>query len=366
MKVLVQVGNLGGSVLDRLIRPIARIENVDMVLVVCRKPGPAIPKLEYHYPPGFSSKFAPTSAVHEFFTLLHLAISTRPNCILGYLLFPHGLMSFIVAKLTRRPVIISLIAGPIEVENPLRAILHRTSPWVDKIFLQILDRSDAVVTTGSFTKSFLIRQGLKESKIHPITGISPPDDGRVRFMELPKIYDVVSIARLSPEKHIEVLLHAVLKVKEVYDNIKVCIVGDGPCRAELVKLADELGLNDNIDFPGYQKDVAYYYNSSKIFVHTSEREGFPNVFLEAMICGIPSVISNCGDITDVARDGFNCLIIDKYDDYEGFARSIIRLLEDEELYRMLAQNAFKTAKAHPIEKATEAWQSLLRGLGIYK
>lgn len=366
MKVLAQVGNLGGSVLDRLIRPIARVENVDMVLVICRKPGPAIPKLKYHYPPRFSSKFAPTATVHEFFTLLYLSIFKKPNCILGYLLFPHGLMSFIVAKLTRRPVIISLIAGPIEVEYPLRGILHRTSPWVGKIFLKILAHSNAVITTGSFTRAFLIRQGIEESKIYPITGISPPNDCRVSFMKLPRIYDVVSVARLSPEKHIEVLLRAVSKVRKVYDNIKVCIVGDGPLKVELVKLADELGLNNNIDFVGFKQEVAYYYNSSKTFVLTSEREGSPTAFLEAMMCGVPSVVSNCGDISDIARDGFNCLVIQKYDDYEGFARAIIRLLEDKELYRMLAQNALETAKALPIEKATEAWQSLLDGLGIYK
>ena len=365
MIVLVQVGNLGSSVIDRLIRPLAQA-GVCRVLLICRHPGPNIPQIEYYCPPKFIAKFAPIAVVHEFFTLIYLTFFKRPNCISGYHLFPHGVTAFIIAKLTRRPVIISLIAGPIEVENPLRGILRQTSPWVGKIFLKILDHSNAVITTGSFTRAFLIRQGLEESKIYPITGISPPNDCRVRFIELPKLYDVVSVARLSPEKHIEVLVRAVLKVRENYENIKACIVGDGPCRTELENLADELRLNNNIDFIGFKQDVAYYYNSSKIFVLTSEREGSPTTFLEAMMCGIPSVVSNCGDITDIARDGFNCLVIQKYDDYEGFARAIIRLLEDEELYRMLAQNALETAKALPIEKAIEAWQSLLDGLGIYK
>lgn len=366
MNVLVQVGNLGSSVIDRRVRPITQAANVNKVLLVCRRPGPEIPKLEYHCPPRFVSRFAPVAIVHEFLTLLYLSVFRRPNCILGHLLFPHGLMSFVVAKLTRRPVIISLIAGPIELENPLRGILHQTSPWVGKIFLKILDHSNAVITTGSFTRAFLIRQGLEEGKIYPISGISPPNNSRVRPMNVPKLCEVVSVARLSPEKHIEVLVRAVSRVREIYGNIKVYIVGDGPCRIELEKLADELRLNDNIDFVGFQKDVAYYYNSSKIFVLTSEREGSPGAFLEAMMCGIPSVVSNCGDITDIARDGFNCLVVQKYDDYEGFARAIIRLLEDEELYRMLAQNALETTKALPIEKATEAWQSLLDGLGICK
>ena len=114
MKVLVQVGNLGSSIIDHRVRPITQAANVNQVLLVCRRPGPEIPKLEYHCPPRLVSRLAPVAIVHEFFTLLRLSVFRRPNCILGHLLFPHGLMAFVVGKLTRRRIILSLIAGPIE------------------------------------------------------------------------------------------------------------------------------------------------------------------------------------------------------------------------------------------------------------
>ena len=105
--------------------------------------------------------------------------------------------------------------------------------------------------------------------------------------------------------------------------------------------------------------MEYYYNRSKVFVLTSEREGFPNVFLEAMMCGIPSVVSNCGDITDLAEDGVNCIVIPYYSDYASFASAIIHLLEDEDFYHKLAQNALETARSHSIEKITLKWQAIL-------
>jgi len=343
-------------------RPLARADNVERVFLVCRNPGPEIPKLEYHCPPKFVARFASAAIVYEFLTLFYLSIFRKPGCISGYFLFPHGLIAFVVGKLTRRPIVVSLIAGPTDLLR-LGSRLRVDSTNVSicgRLFLKMLKHCNAVTTTGSFTRDFLIRQGVEGDKIYPI--INPPDDARVHPTAMPKRYDVISVGRLAPEKHIEILLKAASRVKRRYNDIKVGIVGDGGCKAGLVKLAEELGLNGNVDFVGYQKDVAYYYNSSNIFVLTSEHEGFPNVFLEAMMCGIPSVVSNCGDITDIAKDGVNCVVIQRYDDYEGFAAAIVHLLEDEDTHHKLSENALKTVTGLSIEQVTQKWETILKGL----
>ncbi len=367
MKVLVQAGNLTGSIIDHLMRPLARAENVERVLLVCRYPGPEIPKVEYHFPQKLISTYPMLAIVYQFFSLLYLSMVKKPDCILGCRLYPHGLLSFIVAKLRRRPIILFLIGGVAE----LYGIGHRLGvdftealPRLGRIFLNLLKRSDTIITTGSFTKDFLVKQGVDGNKIYPV--INPSHESRIYPEEVPKIYDVVSVGRLSPEKHVETLLHAIPRIKEKYGDIRACIVGDGPCRDELLKLATKLGLNDNIDFVGFQKDVAYYYNSSKIFVLTSEREGFPTVVIEAMTCGIPPVVSNCGDVIDIARDGFNSIVIPRYNDYEGFAEAIIRLLKDKELYRKLSQNCLNTAGSISMEDVARKWQLILGSLAHHK
>jgi len=233
-------------------------------------------------------------------------------------------------------------------------------PLLGVALLKMLQHSAAVITTGSFTRAFLVRQGIEEARVYPIIG--SPIPSRLCPVRVRKVYDVVSVGRLVPVKRVEVLLRATSVVKRSRSDVRVCIVGDGPCKTELLELAHELGLDDNVDFVGFQQDVAYYYNRSRVFALTSEREGLPIVFLEAIALGIPSVVTNCGDIRDTARDGFNCMVIQRYDDYEGFAVAITRLLEDEQLSRKLSRNALETAKDLSLQRATKQWEEILANL----
>jgi len=354
------VGNLPGVIIDHHIRPLSQLPIVTDISVGCRNPGPGISNVQYHCPPRIIARFAPIAIVWEFFTLLRLSLLAKPRCILGYLLFPHGLMAFVVAKVTGRRALPSLIDGPVElcgVGSAPGIQFTRRLPRLGVAFLKMLRHSTAVITTGSFTKAFLVRQGIEEAKVYPIIG--PPVPSRLCPIRVRKVYDVVSVGRLVPVKHVEVLLHATSVVKRSRRDVRVCIVGDGPCKTGLLELAHELGLDDNVDFVGFQEDVVYYYSSSRIFALTSEREGIPIVFLEAIALGIPSVVTNCGDITDIARDGFNCIVIQRYDDYEGFAVAITRLLEDRQLSRKLSRNALETAKDLSLQRATKQWEEIL-------
>lgn len=361
MKILIQFGNKGDSLVDHLVSPIAEAQNIDKILLVCRRCGPEIPKVEYHTTPRILGKFAPLAVIYEFFNLLRLAVFARPDCIGGYLLFPHITMAFIVSRLTHKPFIASLVAGKYEfyTKGSLAGYnLDTTPPWYGRILLKLLIRSDIVTTTGKVTKNFLVKHGVKDEKIYPI--INPPNATKFYPVELIKIYDIVCVSRLSYIKHIEVLLYAMEKVKKGYPGVRACIVGDGSLEEWFKSIAVKLGIDENVEFAGYQKDVAHYYNSSRIFVHTSEREGFPNVFLEAMMCGLPCIVSNCGDITDIARDGYNCIVIPEYKKHEAFAGAIVRLLEDEALYMKLGENALKSVREISREEITQTWEEIFK------
>jgi glycosyltransferase involved in cell wall biosynthesis len=284
--------------------------------------------------------------------------------ISGFYLNPHGIIAFIIAKLTGKKVVVSLIAGRPELytKGSTSGIDFSITPlpWYGKIYLNILKHSDAIVTTGSVTKNFLVMQGVTADKIYPI--ISPANATRFYVTNQPKIYDILSVGYLYLIKHQEVFLKAISLVKDNYPDIKACVVGYGPLKDALVKLADELGISKNVDFVGFQTNISFYYNASKIFVHTSESEGFPNVVLEAMMCGVPCVVSNCGDIIDLAKDGVNSTVIQKFDDYEGFAKAIISLLENTQLYYSLRQNALKTMELTSIENVTQLWELIMAKL----
>jgi glycosyltransferase involved in cell wall biosynthesis len=363
MKVLVQVGNLRSGLINHLMRPLVQAENVREISLVCRNPGPAIPKLKYHCPPRFISRFAPAAVACEFFILLYISVFKKPSCILGFLLFPHGLMAFMAAKLARRPVGIALIAGQVElyaIGSPLGVEFTKPPPLPGKIFLKIMKRCDVIMVTNSSSQEFLLSQGMDKGKIH----ILPQPVARDRYypMDIPKKYDAISVGRLAPVKHVEIFLKAISEVKKEYEGIKACIVGNGPSRAYLERLAIDLGLARCVEFAGFKEDVTRYYNSARIFVMTSEREGGPFTLMEAMACAIPAVTSRCGVVSDIGQDGSNCIIIENYNDSAAFAEAIVRLLKDEDLCHRLAQNALETASSISMEKATQAWNTILRQL----
>jgi len=359
--VLKQVGGLGNSIIDHLIVPVASAANVKMVQVLSHHHGPKTINIKYRCPPSFLIKFSFFAAMWEFIDLFRLSLTAKPTCIAGYLLNPHGIVAFTVAKLTRKKVIISIIGGRPELytKGSIKGIDFNTSkiPWLGKRMLDMLRHTDAIITTGSITKDYLVKHGVDEDKIYPI--ICPANNNRFKLQDIPKQFDVLSIGYLSLIKHHEILLRVIAILKKKYPQIKGCIVGNGPRERELTKLAKDLGVEENIYFAGYQQDVAYYYNRSKIFIHTSEREGFPNVVLEAMSCGLPCVVSNCGDIIDIVKDGVNSFVIQNYDDSEGFAKVTLKLLEDKDTYSKISRNALVSMKNLSSKEVTKTWESVL-------
>jgi glycosyltransferase involved in cell wall biosynthesis len=351
---------LGHTTVESQLWPITQIASVEKVFVVRNTPGPSLPKVEYHCPPGPLAKVSVVAAIYRLCLLTYLSLSKRPHYMHSYLLFPHGVITFIAAKLTRRRVGISLIAGRIELYalgSPLGVDTKGRLPGLGKLFLFVLKHCDTVTATGSVTRDFLVSHGLEEDKVfvlhHAVSG------ERFHPMDIQRSYDVVSVGRLAAVKHVEVVLRAVASVKNTHPDLKVAIVGDGPCRGELEKLANNLGLGAAVDFLGAREDVVHWYNSGKVFVLASEREGFPFALVEAMMCGTACVVSDCGDIMDVARNQENALVVQEYGDVDGFARAIITLLEDGELRARLGRNGLETARRLSIDRVTADWQCIL-------
>jgi glycosyltransferase involved in cell wall biosynthesis len=359
MNILIEM-KLGHTTVESHLWPITQIASVEKVFVVRDAPGPFLPKVEYHCPPGALAKVSVCAAIYRLCLLTYLSLSKRPHYMHSYLLFPHGVITFIAAKLTRRRVGISLIAGPIEIYalgSPLGVDTQGRLPALGKLFLFVLKHCEIVTATGSVTRDFLVSHGLKEGKVFVLHHAVSAE--RFHPMDIPRSYDVVWVGRLAAVKHVDVILRAVAVVENTHPDLKVAIVGDGPCRSELEKLANDLGLGATVDFLGAREDVVSWYNSGKVFVLTSEREGFPFALVEAMMCGTPCITSDCGDVMDVARNRENALVVQEYGDVDGFARAINVLLGDSELRVRLGRNGLETARRLGIDRVTADWQSIL-------
>ena len=167
------------------------------------------------------------------------------------------------------------------------------------------------VAVSEQTKRDLERLGLENVEVIP-NGIDFERIQRVRRAD--EESDVIFAGRLIRDKNVDVLIRAVKLLKEEASDVKCVIVGDGPERRRLEKLARDLGLNSNVEFKGFLKehdDVIALMKSSKVFVLPSTREGFGIVALEANACGLPVItveheMNATKDLIENGRNGFVC------------------------------------------------------------
>ncbi|RJP77253.1 MAG: glycosyltransferase family 4 protein [Desulfobacteraceae bacterium] len=114
---------------------------------------------------------------------------------------------------------------------------------------------------------------------------------------------IVFVGNLSPEKGIDTLIKAVsnLVKEESRKHIRCAVIGDGVMKSELLSISQQLGLADNMIFTGrlLPQEISIWLNACDVFCLPSNREGCPNVILEALASGCPVVASKVGGIPEL-------------------------------------------------------------------
>lgn len=145
----------------------------------------------------------------------------------------------------------------------------------------------------------------------------------------PDVLLVGIVGRLVPIKNHKMFLSAARKVKDVMPGreIKFLIIGDGELRQCLEKKAKDAGLEDDVIFTGWIKDIAKAYADLDIVALTSLNEGTPVSLIEAMASAKPVVATSVGGVKDIITDGANGLLVDS-NDAVNFSDKILSLLKD--------------------------------------
>jgi len=119
----------------------------------------------------------------------------------------------------------------------------------------------------------------------------------------------IHVARLQRIKDQPTLLRAVRQVVDVEPDFQLDIVGDGPDRAELHALAQDLELDGHVRFLGSRDDVSRLLSSASLFVLSSLSEGIPLTLLEAMATGLPAVATDVGGNREIVIPGETGLLV---------------------------------------------------------
>lgn len=137
---------------------------------------------------------------------------------------------------------------------------------------------------------------------------------------------VVAVGRLSEQKDYPTLLRAVAKARQSRD-CRLVILGEGELKAELERLAGELGIADAVSLPGYSPNPYAYLARADVYVLSSLFEGLPNVLIEALACGAPIVSTDCKSGPAEILDGGKWGKIVPVGDADAMARAIVEQID---------------------------------------
>ncbi len=181
------------------------------------------------------------------------------------------------------------------------------------IFGKIVERVMLSLTNNIITVSSKTKKDLKKIKKSEKSVIIPNGIDFNHITEIKHSHEestIIFAGRLIKEKNVDVLIRSLVIVKEKIPDFICLIIGNGPERSKLEKLALDLQLTDNIIFKDFMEnydDLIGYMKSSKVLVLPSTREGFGMVVIEANACGIPVVTVNhhMNAAVDLVVDGVN-------------------------------------------------------------
>jgi glycosyltransferase involved in cell wall biosynthesis len=179
-----------------------------------------------------------------------------------------------------------------------------------------------------------------------IDGVPAGDGERVRReLGVPQGAPLLgAVAVLREQKGLDVLVRALAEVLREVPDARLAVAGEGPERASLEALADELGIGPRIMLLGNRSDVPDLLAGFDVAVSASWFEGSPLAAMEYMDVGLPIVATRVGGMPDLIDDGVHGRLVEP-GDAAGLAAAVVELLRDPERARAMGERARERRRA---------------------
>jgi glycosyltransferase involved in cell wall biosynthesis len=254
--------------------------------------------------------------------------------------------------------LLAAIATPIGV--PIIASRRgRTPGFEDRTWFRTVQwlshhRVALMLTNSEELAAFTLR---RDGSAPPIAVIpNGVDLERFEPTPLPKEPIVAVVANLIDYKRHDLFLRALAAVSAIIPDVRAILVGDGPERPALERLASELGVS--VEFAGRVSDVRPFIERSRVVALTSDHEGLPNALLEAMAMGRPVVARAVGGVGELVRDGREGWLTGS--DAETIADRLVRSLTPGDGQVAMASSARQRAEAYSWELVIRRTEDMYR------
>ena len=221
----------------------------------------------------------------------------KPNSIISTLEFIDiiTIWAKLIAKVKTK-VVIRVPNNLIEHAKHEKKFKNKIYPILVKWFYPLAD--EIIAISKGVAKSTSKLTGINYEDINviynpvvneKIESLSKEDNSHQWFKNYPVI---LGVGRLTEQKNFSCLIDAFSLVRKEVKS-KLIILGEGEKREELQEQINKLGLSGEVDLPGFKKNPYSFMRNAKVFVLSSNWEGFGNVLVEAMAMGTPVVSTDC-------------------------------------------------------------------------
>ena len=180
-----------------------------------------------------------------------------------------------------------------------------------------------------------------------------------QWLNDPELINIVSLGRLERPKNQSLLIRAFQTVLIKNKNARLIIIGEGTERSYLAQLIEEFNLGAAISLIGQIDNPYSYLARADLFVLSSNTEGFPNVLVEAMICGCPVISTNCkSGPNEIITHGKNGILVSN-GDVKAMSNAIISLIQNNELRNTLIKSAKRKLYDFSLDKIINQYYQIL-------
>ncbi|MFZ3136615.1 MAG: glycosyltransferase [Thermodesulfovibrionales bacterium] len=305
------------------------------------------------------------SLVKDTKIMLQLINKERPDIVFGMLHYACIILSLMKIRLRDRVRIIISPRTPSKdaINFYFKDNMKKRLVWnfMVRFFCRYSDR--IVVASEGIKEECITEYKAERKKVVTINNsVDAQSVGRFSVESIdeessPDHFVISTAGRLSAEKNIAVLLNAFALMRRDL-KAKLWIVGDGPERPHLKSLAASLNIMDDIVFWGFQENLYKFIKKSDIFVHTSLFEGFGNIILEAMACGVPVIATNCPfGPREIINNGENGILVPVSDE-GALAKALKMVLENKEARKRFVENAYKRLSEFTPERMVRSYENV--------